>query len=262
MPADSLSPRTPSTDERSRWQRDGYLPLPGLFARAAVAEVERLLDGLYAAHSAIAPDDWTQKRDGRATSVEILRTTEREPRLLFTEVYRRCESFAAQLLGMPVECVFEHVIRKPGGVGTGTYWHQDCFYEKVEPWRCKHRVHFWIPMADVALNGGAMRYVPGTHGGQRYPHDAIPGGHNTHYVMASGFDPSAAVDVPLEVGGAIVHHPHLLHASGPNTSMQTRTAWILQFARPRTLPQKLYYRALGLKTQALGRLKSLTPAAG
>ncbi|CAZ90354.1 putative Phytanoyl-CoA dioxygenase [Thiomonas arsenitoxydans] len=260
MTTDAISSRAPTPDERNRWQRDGFVPLPGLFPRNAVTEVERLLDGLYIAHQAARPDDWTQQRDGQATSVEILRTTEREPRLLFTEVYRRCECFASQLLNMPVECVFEHVIRKPGGVGTGTFWHQDCYYEKVEPWRCKHRVHFWIPMADVALHGGAMRYVPNTHGGQRYPHDTIPGERNTHYVMASGFDQSTAVDVPIQAGGAIAHHPHLLHASGPNTSPEGRTAWILQFARPRTVTQKLYFRALGLKARALGQL-NLNPAA-
>jgi hypothetical protein len=261
MPDDAFIPQKPTAQELRHWQQDGYLPLPGLFSRNAVAEVERLLDDLFAAHQAATPDDWTQLRNGQAVSVEILRTTEREPRLLATEVYRRCQRYAEQLLQTPVECVFEHVIRKPGGVGTGTFWHQDCYYEKVEPWRCKHRVHFWIPMADVALHGGAMRYVPGTHGGQRYPHDTLPSGQNTHYVMATGFDPSTAVDVPIEAGGVIVHHPNLLHASGPNTSPQTRTAWILQFARPRTLPQKLYYRALGLKTRALGRL-NLKPAAG
>ncbi len=222
--------------------------------------MERLLDPLFAAHQATALDDWTQHREGQATSVELLRTIEREPRLLHTEVYRRCESYAAQLLDMPVECVFEHAIRKPGGVGTATYWHQDCYYEKVEPYRCKHRVHFWIPMADVVLQGGAMRYIPGTHGGKRYPHTMIPSGHDTHYVMATGFDEATAVDAPVDAGGAIAHHPRLLHASGPNASSQVRTAWILQFARPRTFTQKLYFRALGWKTQTIARL-NLKPAA-
>jgi len=42
-----------------------------------------------------------------------------------------------------------------------------------------------------------------------------------------------------------------------NLGRQTR---LLQSARPRTVTQKLYFRALGLKAQALGRL-NLNPAA-
>ena len=236
----------PTSDDRTAWKQLGYLAVPGLFRREAIAEVERLLDALLMEKIASGPDDWTQLRDDdRATSVEILGTAQLEPRLMASEVFQVCEIYAANLLGMPMEFVFDHVIRKTAGIGAGTRWHQDTYYEKGEPYRNTHRVHFWIPMADVPLMGGAMRYIPGTHGGKNFEHQIIPGKADTHYVMATGFDESAAMDVPIACGGAILHHPRLLHGSGPNTSDQQRTAWILQFATPRTLTQKLRYRSKG-----------------
>jgi len=246
---------TLSVTGRETWRRQGYLPVPKMFSHTAIDEVEHLVNGLLAERMAGGADDWTQLRsDGKATSIEILATLERQPLLKATEVYRHCEVFAAELLQRPMECVFDHIIHKTAGIGTGTYWHQDSYYEKEEPYRNTHRVHFWIPMADVPLMGGAMRYIPGTHGGHKYVHKSIPGREHSHYVMATGFDESAAVDVPIDRGGVIVHHPHLLHASGPNQSQRPRTAWILQFAAPRTLMQKVRYRSRGWLHQMSGKL--------
>ena len=269
LPASLRRSAQPSEADRALWEKEGFLPAPGLFSPEAIAEVEPLLDGLLEAKSRAGSDDWTQVQDGRTVSNEIIFTAQLEPRLKETEIFRQCEAYASELLGMPVEYAFDHVIRKTAGVGTGTRWHQDVYYEKDEPYRYKDRVHFWIPMADVPLMGGAMRYIPASHDGTLYEHKTIPGADDMHYVMATGFDESTAVDVPIGVGGAILHHPYLLHASGPNTSSQVRTAWIVHFAKPRTALQNLNYQLIQLRhgwRRAKGTVKrgltSLIPAAG
>ena len=258
--------RRPSPDDLATWAQLGYLPAPGLFRPEDLAEAEQLLDGLLTAKAASGTDDWTMLQNGKTVSEEIIFTAQHEPRLKDTEIFRQCQAYAAALLGMPVEYAFDHVIRKTAGIGKGTRWHQDVYYEKDELYRYKDRVHFWIPMADVPLMGGAMRYIPASHDGTLYEHKTIPGADDTHYVMATGFDESAAVDVPIGAGGAILHHPYLLHASGPNTSQQVRTAWILHFAKPRTASQNMRYQALQLrhgwrraKSELKNRLKSLIP---
>jgi len=258
----------PTASERALWLEQGFLPVPGLFRSEAIAEVAQLLDQLLSAKSVLGGDDWTQIEDGRTVSNEIIFTAQIEPRLKQTEIFRQCEAYAAELLGMPVEYAFDHVIRKSAGIGTGTRWHQDVYYEKDELYRYADRVHFWIPMADVPLMGGAMRYIPASHGGKMYEHKTIPGANDTHYVMATGFDESTAADVPIDVGGAILHHPYLLHASGPNTSHQARTAWIVHFTKPRTAAQNVRFQMLQLRQHwrhAKGRVKrrltSLMPLA-
>ncbi|CUB00128.1 Phytanoyl-CoA dioxygenase (PhyH) [Thiomonas bhubaneswarensis] len=265
---ESASP-LPTPQDRETWSRQGYLPVEGLFSREELAQAAQLLDGLLAAKAASGSDDWTLQQNGQTVSEEIIFTADREPRLKHSEIFRKCEAYAAALLGMPVEYAFDHVIRKTAGIGQGTRWHQDVYYESDEVYRYKQRVHFWIPMADVPLMGGAMRYIPASHGGRLYEHRKLQGANDSHYVMATGFDEAAAVDVPITAGGAILHHPYLLHASGPNTSPQVRTAWILHFARPRTFSQNLWYQTIQMrngwrrvKGELKGRLKSLTPAAG
>jgi ectoine hydroxylase-related dioxygenase (phytanoyl-CoA dioxygenase family) len=237
----------PSASERALWSEQGYLPVPGLFRSEAIAEVAQLLDQLLSAKSVLGSDDWTQIENGRTVSNEIIFTAQIEPRLKQTEIFRQCEAYAAELLGMPVEYAFDHVIRKPAGIGMGTRWHQDIYYEKEEPYLYTHRAHFWIPMADVPLMGGAMRYIPASHGGRIYEHKTLSGADDTHYVMATSFDETAAVDVPIDAGGAILHHPYTLHASGPNSSSQVRTAWILHFCKPRTRSQNVRYKMLQLR---------------
>lgn len=268
MDLSELASPLPTLKDREAWAQQGYLPIEGLFRPEDLVQAAQLLDGLLAAKAASGTDDWTLQHNGKTVSEEIIFTADREPRLKQSEIFRKCEAYAAALLGMPVEYAFDHVIRKTAGIGQGTRWHQDVYYEKDEVYRYKHRVQFWIPMADVPLMGGAMRYIPASHGGQLYEHKTLPGANDTHYVMATGFDESAAVDVPIRAGGAILHHPYLLHASGPNTSTQVRTAWILHFARPRTFSQNLRYQAIQLrhgwrraKGELKGRLKSLIPAA-
>ena len=162
---------------------------------------------------------------------------------------------ASALLDMPVEYVFDHVIWKPPGIGTGTRWHQDCVYAYEEPYLNKQRVHFWIPMADVPIMGGAMRYVPGSQSGPIYEHQLVSGGGKAHYLMATGFDDSTAVDVPIPAGGAILHHPYTLHASGVNILPHMRTAWILHFARPRTFSENVRFKWLRLQERMEKRFK-------
>jgi ectoine hydroxylase-related dioxygenase (phytanoyl-CoA dioxygenase family) len=262
------SSRLPTADDRAAWAQRGYLPVPGLFRPEDIAEVESLLDALFVAKAATGADNWTLLQDGQTVSNEIIFTSQLEPRLKDTEIFRQCQAYAAELLGMPVEYAFDHVIRKTAGIGANTRWHQDVYYEKEEPYLCTHRAHFWIPMANVLLMGGAMRYIPASHHGTVYEHKTISGTDDTHYVMATGFDESTAVDVPIGAGGAILHHPYTLHASGPNSSTQVRTAWILHFCKPRTFSQNVRYKLLQLRhrwRRLKGRLKarigSLIPAA-
>ena len=217
-----------------QWRRDGYLPVAGLFPTEAVTEVADLLDQLYSQTDSLP--GWASRSllsaGGAITSVEINATLQLEPRLASTEVFARCQDYASRLLGQQATYDFDHTIHKVPQFGSATPWHQDRAYYPFEPDRDESRVHFWIPMADVDAAGGCMRYLAGSHRGGLLPHHLVPSDPHRHYITTE-VDDSAATDVSVAAGDAILHHPATLHASRSNTSPEPRTAWILHFARPR-----------------------------
>ena len=226
MHADSLA---------ALWRDKGYADIDHLAEAADISVVADLLDRLYKAAHTLASDQLNTAGGAAiatAASVEVLRTVDLDPVLASTSVYRAARELAGELLGCRAELYFDHAIRKPAGFGSGTAWHQDTAYDPYEPGR--ERVHFWIPMASVGLDGGCMEFVPASHLAGSVEHRFADDDPRRRTKVAVAVDDSLARPVPVEVGGATIHHRLTLHRTGPNRAAVERTAWILQFARPRT----------------------------
>jgi hypothetical protein len=224
-----------TADDRQRWSDDGYLTIDELVHPDDVRAVGTVLDDLFDRFDALSGRSTHQVRlpDGRPGSLEVVLTTELEPELRSSKLFKACEAVASELLGCRAKFFFDHTIRKPAAIGTGTAWHQDRAYNLVEPQR--ERVHFWVPMADVDVDGGCMQFVPGSHQRGLVPHVPIAEDPAEHTLRATGDHDEEAAPAPLRLGGASMHHQLTMHKTGPNRSEAVRTAWILQFVRPRTL---------------------------
>ncbi|MDH4145977.1 MAG: phytanoyl-CoA dioxygenase family protein [Acidimicrobiia bacterium] len=214
------------------WRRDGFASIEDLVDAAGLAQFATLVDDLVTRVDELPPANVHHRRaaDGSTLSLEIEWTTQLQPALAATVALRSCRALAAEAFGAEPELFFDHIIHKPARTGSGTAWHQDAVYDRFEPDR--DRVHFWIPTASVAIDGGCMEFVPASHLGdvaEHRPSADDPEGH----VRVAAVDDPAAVPVPLPAGGATLHHQRAMHRTGPNRSGVARTAWILQFARPR-----------------------------
>jgi hypothetical protein len=238
--------------DRQFWADRGHLTIDHLVEPDDVRVVGDVLEGLFrrfedlsdrSTHRVLLPD-------GRPGSLEVTLTTELEPSLRSSTLFQACEAVASELLGCPARFFFDHTIRKPAGTGTGTAWHQDRAYNLVEPQR--ERVHFWVPMADVDADGGCMQFVPGSHRWGLVDHRPIPDDPKGHTLESVGDHDHEAVAVPLRLGGASMHGQLTMHKTGPNRSAVERTAWILQFVRPRTMGEHL--------TAATRRFRPARPA--
>jgi hypothetical protein len=230
---------TTTADDRQRWSDDGYLTIDELVHPDDVRAVGAVLDDLFDRFDALSSRSTHQVRlpDGRPGSLEVVLTTELEPELRSSTLFKTCEAVAGELLGCRAKFFFDHTIRKPATIGTGTAWHQDRAYNLVEPQR--ERVHFWVPMADVDVDGGCMQFVPGSHRQGLVPHAPIAGDPAKHTLEASGDHDDHAAAEPLRLGGVSMHQQLTMHKTGPNRSEADRTAWILQFVRPRTLGERI-----------------------
>ncbi|MBV8700108.1 MAG: phytanoyl-CoA dioxygenase family protein [Bradyrhizobium sp.] len=174
------------------------------------------------------------ERTGAPQIQEVHHIASRAPEIMETDFFSRAKEFSQSFLKSAVHLKFDHVILKPAMSNRETGWHQDAAYTP-RIWRFHRRVHWWLPLHDVPIEQGCMRYVPGTHHSSRMKHAAVgPTSDAIKTVLPEG---SKVVDCPVKAGSACVHLPKTLHCTGPNTTRFPREAYILQFASPSLLPR-------------------------
>jgi len=135
-----------------------------------------------------------------------------------------------QLVGVAMAPYYDHIIRKPAHNLAATSWHQDSAYAPVPGTFVPHAAHVWLALQPATLENGCMQFLPGSHR-TPVPHRPRGGDPAADALEAVDVDDSSAVACPLPAGGITIHHPSVLHHTGPNQTDSERLAWILQFRR-------------------------------
>ena len=144
----------------------------------------------------------------------------------------RLTGAAERVLGGPVEAFGVTFLTKPPVTGLPALWHQD-----GHPWADRLQgaaaCTVWVALDDTDGGNGCLRVIPGSHQLAPQPMRPAPEPPNLFGVQMDPelVDDSAAVEVPLPAGGACVHHPALIHGSGPNRSGRPRRALAARFLR-------------------------------
>jgi ectoine hydroxylase-related dioxygenase (phytanoyl-CoA dioxygenase family) len=202
---------------RRAYERDGFAILRAALdpptVRAAVAHLEALRDqarlGPDAGIVAAAPQD--------AFAVDLAA----DPRLTVP---------AAAVLGTSVACFGFTYLCKPARVGLPASWHQD-----GQPWAerlgGRSAVTAWVALTVANEANGCLRVVPGSHGlaAQRLEAEADGAslfGARMDYALV---DETGAVSIEAEPGDLLLHHPNLVHGSGPNPSPTPRLALAVRY---------------------------------
>jgi hypothetical protein len=210
----------------------GFAILRGAVAPADLACLREWLEGL------LTLPDLRRKElsdtGGGWRTMEIWRPSERLPALAGLPSYRRLQTLSGRVLGGRAMLRFDHAILKPP-LNQGTVaWHQDSAY--WSRWQVfRRRLHWWIPMQDVAANQGCLEYLPGSHAAGPRPH--VPLSANPAVLHLDLGVAPAGINCPLAAGDAVVHLPHTIHRTLPNETDRARLAYILQFATLPGLPR-------------------------
>ena len=113
--------------------------------------------------------------------------------------------------------------KRPGSVGTWD-WHQDYGFWVEEGCALPSMATISVALDANTVDNGCMQVVRGSHRGGVMSH--TPTGHG---LAASGPEVAKAIElgevvpVELEPGDVVAFHSKLLHASGPNESVEART---------------------------------------
>ncbi|MED5406799.1 MAG: phytanoyl-CoA dioxygenase family protein [Pseudomonadota bacterium] len=108
-------------------------------------------------------------------------------------------------------------------------WHQDLNYWGLSE---LNEITAWVALSPANVASGCMRFVPGTHTREIVPHIDTFAENNQlsrGQEISVEVDDSDGVDVTLKPGQASLHHGHLFHSSGPNTTSDRRIGSAIRY---------------------------------
>ena len=123
----------------------------------------------------------------------------------------------------------DNLIWKPPHTDQTIEWHQDYSYW---PLSAPKGITFWIAIDDTNRDNGCMQYIPQSHHwGECQPanffkDDGYFKG-SDHPELPTHSNRNQIIDVVLEAGRGVAHHPLLAHKSHPNVSNRERRGWSL-----------------------------------
>lgn len=228
------SPRL-TEDQLAAFRRDGFLLVHGLTTPDEIMSLRALYDRMFEQRRGwdkgdlfdmVGPDDL-----GRGLALpQMLWPSRYEPTLAQTRLAASARSIARQIFGPEVENVLEHAIMKPPFNGAETPWHQDDSFAHKSS-MITEQISIWMPLQDVTIQSGCMRYIRGSNLGPLYPHQSPNNDPRIHGLeLCSPPDLTNCVAVPMPAGSAVIHHSRTVHGAGGNSTDQPRRAYVLGYA--------------------------------
>lgn len=137
---------------------------------------------------------------------------------------------------------YDQVFAQEPGAGRGAPHHQDHPYLPIDGGQY---FRSWVPLDTVSADGGALRYLKGSHRGPVYRPRSFSGNPD----VAALYEISPYPEAPdfgqygddawfigdAEPGDALLHHPKTVHGSSANTSQRPRRAVTTIFVGDDTL---------------------------
>lgn len=249
---------TLSPEQRSQYERDGFLVVRGVLTAEEVALVKNTLkgylhSGLESLRQGEVPDTDSVFFNGVGIQLEpaVLSGKVRvdDPALAARKVWGlygnaplvtqllqdgRILSLVTSILGEEVWFFADKALLKPPHIGVEKPWHQDLPYFPFEPKAPYLHVAVWMALDDATRENGCMQYIPGSHlWGNLTTHTVWTENVSHLAVDESRIDPSQAVMAEAKAGDVVLHDGMVLHYSAPNRSPHPRWAMILDFISTR-----------------------------
>jgi ectoine hydroxylase-related dioxygenase (phytanoyl-CoA dioxygenase family) len=218
------APRRLTSEEVAQFDEQGYVLLPDLFDRDRLAAVREAIDPREE-----AVNDLLRSIEGGRISVAIADalTVTIHP----STFDQRCRDLAYDpvladiahdLIGDDVRLYWDQAVYKRPRNPDVVPWHQDNGYAYVEP---QEYLTVWVPLGDATLENGTVWVVPGGHRRGTLAHWDTDLGRRCLPETTEG---AVAVEVPA--GSAVAFSSLTPHRTGPNTTDEVRSAYILQYA--------------------------------
>ena len=250
-----------SAAQIERYQRDGYLVLPGFKSDAAIAALrERALQIVEAFEPSTQQSIFSTSDQARTANAEFLASADGVHCFFEEEAFdaqgrlRQAKSLSINKIGHAMhdlDAVFERFshgpelaslatdlglakpqlwqsmyIFKPPGIGGEVKWHQDATFLDTTPCTV---TGFWFALESATQDNGCLWVQPAGQRGPLRERFVRQGDAVAMQVLDTTPwpDASSAVPVEVEAGALVCFHGLLPHYSAPNRSAQSRHAYTL-----------------------------------
>lgn len=212
---------------KAGFDRDGFAFLPGFLSPEEIREVNQRLEKFIAEVVPGMPAEhaFYEDKDNSTTLKQLFHLSKYDP--YFDQLLHgsKFERMAEMLLGEKMAKGNVEYFNKPAGVGKPTPPHQDCYYFMLTP---PQALTFWIPLEQVDVENGCLRYVRGSHRLGMRPHarSQTLGFSQAITDFGTPQDEANEMAVPARVGDVLVHHGMTIHRAEANQS-PTRSRRVL-----------------------------------
>ena len=209
-------------EQIARYQRDGYLAVPGLIDTDRVEALRRVTDAFVERSRTVTRSDALFDLDPRHTAAapvlrRIKNPADNDPLYRWLAFDSPIVDVVTELLGPSIRFHHSKLNLKGSHLGAPVEVHQDAaFY----PHSNDDVLAVGLLLDDATEANGAMSVLPGSHRGPIHTHFDAQG----RFVGCmrdediARLDRSPAVLLALPAGSVHIHHYRLVHWSAPNTS--------------------------------------------
>jgi hypothetical protein len=151
----------------------------------------------------------------------------------------RCQHILREVFDCTPLLFDSYLIYKPALVGVATPWHQDRVYLSRD--FLLRVMTFWVALHPTTTENSCLWFLAESHRAPLRPHVqmANPGNVPVMAAEVSEADLASAQPAPLAEGCATIHTDRTLHFAGANRSCLPRMAWVLDFAVPAHLAERV-----------------------
>lgn len=239
-----------SDAERARFDRDGFVHLPGVLTSDEIDAIEVVYDTFMRGEIDVPGKDLYDMVTGEygtdpaGYAIFNVMLPRRYHPGWQDDIFERVGlSIAEQLCGDGMVLDFDQLLAKQPGRDDAVFaWHQDqAYWINTDD---RRTATCWLAIDDSTIENGCMQFLPGSHRESVRPHRPLSGSREDQHTLVTDLRPDdTLVAVEILRGDITVHNEGVLHGSGGNTSSSSRRrAYITAFRSIETVRQE---RALG-----------------
>jgi len=154
--------------ERSAFQRDGWVKLPGFLREPELAALEQVYMALLRREIPVTGRDYCDMSGDYSRPIEdfgilnVMLPRRYYPALADNVYERRASDVARQLWGDDMVLDYDQFVAKPPHKEAAVFhWHQDLGYWPIT--EDTRTASFWLALDDTRLDNGCLRFVRGSH---------------------------------------------------------------------------------------------------
>jgi hypothetical protein len=231
-----------TSEEKARFERDGWVHLPGVLTESEVAALEVDYERFLRREIAVPGKDFCDMSGDYTRTFEqfsivnVMLPRRYHPPWQGSVYERRAHSIAEQLQGAGMTYDYDQLLAKRPFRDDAVFgWHQDLAYWPTETPDTRTAT-CWLAIDASTPENGCMRFVSGTHRQPLRAHRPLHGDRDTSHTLVCDLVKGDRVSLAaIARGDVTVHDERVMHGSGGNKTAGWRRAYVCAFRSAETV---------------------------